>query len=97
MRYRHEDFAPSFWPNDIWAWEEIHKNPKNLKASDFPGDGTITEFLKTVVKIRLEQLEIDSTEHVSNKFNDKTRKDRQKKRGKSFPSQVSAPAPEVPQ
>ena len=76
VRYGDPDFAPSFWPNHIWAWQEVNKNPKNLKASDYSGPGTITEFLKKVIKARLEQLNIDPADYVSNKFDDKKREDR---------------------
>ena len=60
-----------------------------MKASDFPGTGNMTEFLKQVVRNRLEQLDIDPTNYVAKDFTEKKRKNRQKKRGKSFPTTVS--------
>ena len=87
--YGHPDFLSSFWPSDIWSWDNLNKNPKNLKASDYTGPGTFTGFLKEVVRRRLNQLKIDPEDYVSEKFTEKQRVNRQKKRGKSFPAIVS--------
>ena len=60
-----------------------------MKAADFPGTGNMTEFLKLVVRNRLEQLDIDPANYISKDFTEKKKKNRQKKRGKSFPTAVS--------
>ena len=49
VRYGDPDFVPSFWPHHIWAWQEVNKNPNNLKASDYSGPGTITDFLNPIL------------------------------------------------
>ena len=54
VNYGNPEFLASFWPNDIWAWEDITKNPKNMKSLDFPGEGNMTEFFKGVVRKRLD-------------------------------------------
>ena len=70
VNYGNVDFEPSFWPNEIWDWKDIKKNPKNLKTSDFPGPGNITEFLKEVIRRKFDQLNIDHTNFVDEKFTD---------------------------
>ena len=45
-----------------------------MKASDFPGTGNMTEFLKQVVRNRLEQLDIDPTNYVAKYFTEKKKK-----------------------
>jgi hypothetical protein len=86
VNYGNPEFLASFWPNDIWAWEDIRKNPKNMKSSDFPGEGNMTEFLKGVVRNRLEELDIDPLDYVTDDFSEKMKNDRQKKRGKAMPT-----------
>lgn len=88
VNYGNPEFLPSFWPNDVWAWEDIKKNPKNMKSSDFPGEGNMTEFLKGVVRNRLEELDIDPADYVTDDFSEKMKNDRQKKRGKALPTVI---------
>ena len=75
VHYSQPEFLASFWPNEIWDWENIEKNPNNMKASDFPGTGNMTEFLKLVVRNRLEQLEIDPATYISKDFTEKKEKE----------------------
>ena len=75
VHYGQPEFLASFWPNEIWDWENIEKNPNNMKASDFPGTGNMTEFLKLVVRNRLEQLEIDPATYISKDFTEKKEKE----------------------
>ena len=85
VNYGNPEFLASFWPNEIWAWEDIKNNPKNMKSSDFPGEGNMTEFLKGVVRSRLEECNIDPSDYVTDDFSEKMKNDRQKKRGKAVP------------
>ena len=86
VNYGNPEFLASFWPNEIWAWEDIKKNPKNMKSSDFPGEGNMTEFLKGVVRNCLEECNIDPSQYVTDDFSEKMKNDRQKKRGKTMPT-----------
>ena len=59
-----------------------------MAASGFPGPGNITQFLKGVTKRRLEELDIDPAMWVDKNFSDKTRKNRQRRRGKAIEPEV---------
>ena len=59
-----------------------------MAASGFPGPGNITQFLKGVTKRRLEELDIDPAMWVDKNFSDKTRKNRQRRRGKALEPEV---------
>ena len=52
-----------------------------MKKEDFTGPGNLTEFLKTVLKNRLESLGIDPAKYVVKNFTEAKRKRRQKRRG----------------
>ena len=83
INYGNPDFLPTFWPNDVWPWADIKNNPKNMKASDFPGTGNMTECLKDIARKRFDQLEINPADHVDKNFTEKKRKNRQKHHGKA--------------
>ena len=95
VNYGNVDFEPSFWPNEIWDWKDIKYNQKNLKTSDFPGPVNITELLMEVIRRKFDQLNINHTNFVDEKFTDKMRKDRQKRRGKAVPTVSQEEEPEA--
>ena len=76
VRFGREDFSPSFWINEIWEWSSVTKHYKDLTKKDFPGDGNMTDFLKNVVKKRLEMLGISVSAWVSKAFSDEDKKKR---------------------
>lgn len=43
-------FKPDWWPEDMWAWETVTHFQKNPQ---FPGPGTLIEFLKHCVQLVL--------------------------------------------
>ena len=53
------DFKPSFWLDDIWAWEEVTKHHRDLPKSAYTGPGIMTDFLKKVVERWLKLLGIN--------------------------------------
>ena len=68
VRFGREDFSPSFWIDEIWEWSSVTKHYKDLTKKDFPGEGKMTDFLKNVVKKRLEMLGISVSAWVSKAF-----------------------------
>ena len=80
IHYGEPEFAADFWP-DSWPWENVTKCFTNMKKEDFTGPGNLTEFLKTVLKNRLESLGIDPAKYVVKNFTEAKRKRRQKRRG----------------
>ena len=98
VKWGDPDFEPSFWLGEIWAWEEVIKHPKDLKRSAYTGPGIMTDFLKKVVKNRLNMLGINPDMWVSESFGEEERKRRERSRKKSVPSAIetSAQAEEDP-
>ena len=80
IHYGEPEFDANFWL-DSWPWENITKCFTNMKKEDFTGPGNLTEFLKTVLKNRLESLGIDPAKYVVKNFTEAKRKRRQKRRG----------------
>ena len=76
VRFGREDFSPSFWIDEIWEWSSVTKHYKDLTKKDFPGEGKMTDFLKNVVKKRLEMLGISVSAWVSKAFTDDEKKKR---------------------
>ena len=46
-----EPSISSWWPSSEWPWQEV-TNPKN--GPNFPGSGSLTEFLRQCVRLVLE-------------------------------------------
>ena len=88
VKFGKPEFEPSFWLGDIWAWEDVTEHWKNLTRSHFPGTGTMTEFLKKVVKNRLGMFGINHKMWVDEAFGKDARKRRERNRKKSVPSDI---------
>ena len=64
------------WVEEEWPWTHVPSNPKNLKVSDYPGEGRLIDFFRRCVKKGLEKREIDPENHYSEDFTDKDLKKR---------------------
>ena len=91
VKFGHTDFEPSFWLGEIWAWSNVYIHPNNLPKAAYTGPGNMTEYLKKVVKNRLEQLGMNHIEWVKDTFTEIDRKKRERTRNKSTPSEVERP------
>ena len=88
VKFGHRDFEPSFWLGNIWPWSSVYKHPKDLRKEDYEGPGTLTEYLKDVVRNRLDMLGINPEMWVTEKFGEKERKKRERNRKKNEPIPV---------
>jgi hypothetical protein len=88
VKYGNPEFEPSFWLGDVWGWDNVNKHPRNLTKASYSGPGNMTEFLKTVVRNKLDQLGINHEEWISKHFSEAEKKKRERTRKKSTPSIV---------
>ena len=85
IKYGEESWEPSFWPNNLWKWENMI-NFSKLTVQHLRDAGlydrfrTVVDFLKYVVTTGFEQLELNPDNHISAEFNDVEESKRKKVR-----------------
>ena len=84
-------FQPSFWIDDLWPWSEVYKHYKELPKSAYTGPGIMTDFLKKVVKKKLDMLGINHNEWITDKFTEADRLHRERHRKKVVPADQNEP------
>ena len=95
VKFGHPDFEPTFWLGELWAWQEVIKHPNNLPRFAYTGPGNMTQFLKKVVKNRLDMLGINHNNWVYESFSEEERTKREKSKKKSHPSDLVTTGGEV--
>jgi len=55
MVYGHPACRPSFWPQEVWAWENVKKCLAKTNEENYTGPGTYTDFLSICVRRLLEK------------------------------------------
>jgi len=48
--YGNPDFRPSFWPENLWTWENCKRSIHSIKDHLYTGSGTFADFLTTCIK-----------------------------------------------
>ena len=61
IRWGDDSFKVPSWDDNVWPWRSV-KNPKNMKAADFPSTGGISEYLKSVAHSYFQLRNINSTD-----------------------------------
>ena len=63
IKYGHEEWEASFWPNDMLKWGDITKNFSNIRINDFPGKASIIDVLREAIKRGLTSKGINPEKH----------------------------------
>ena len=66
-------FEPFFWINEMWSWHEVTMHYKNLPKFAYNGPGIMTDFLKEVIKKKLEMFRMNHEQWVTNQFTEEDR------------------------
>ena len=64
IRWGDDSFKVPGWDDNVWPWRSV-KNPKNMKAADFPGTGGISEYLKSVARSYFQLRNMNSTDFIN--------------------------------
>ena len=77
--YGSDDWKPSFWPESVWAWNNLKQTLSKITEKDFTGEGSYSDFLESLVKTILETENQDPEtyiEDIENKSQTLKRKER---------------------
>ena len=88
VKWGDSSFEPSFWLSELWPWHEVKKHYKELPKFSYTGPGIMTDFLKKVVKNRLDMLGINHENWVSSAFTGEQRNHRERHKKKAVPSAI---------
>ena len=50
MVYGHPTCRPSFWPQEVWAWENVKRAISKTNEDTYTGPGTYTDFLSICIR-----------------------------------------------
>ena len=63
IKYGHEEWEASFWPNDMLKWSDITKNFSNIRINEFPGKASILDVLREAIKRGLASKGVNPEKH----------------------------------
>ena len=101
IKYGSETWEPTFWPSNLWKWENM-KNFSNITVADMKKAGlgetyeNLTDFFRDVIRMAFQKYEIDPTEHITESYTEKEENLRKKSRHIKSAPKIVNPAPPTP-